>query len=139
MNARHPGRLEFIGNILLDGAHNIGGTKALAAYLAEFEKRPITIIFGAMRGKDIAEIAKILFPMTARIVLTEPSNSRALTCEELLKNLPDDMSRKNNFVSSSVANAIEIAKTVTPDDNIILVTGSLYLVGEVKKILGSQI
>ena len=139
MNAHNPGRLEYIGKFLFDGAHNIGGAKALAAYLAEFERQPITLIFGAMRGKDVGQISNILFPMAARIVLTEPGNSRALTCEELLQLLPVDISQNDLFVSSSVENAVGIAENITPDDNLILVTGSLYLVGEVKKILQSQI
>ena len=133
MNARNPGRLEYMGKFLFDGAHNVGGAKALASYLAEFERQPITLVFGAMHGKDVAEMIKMLFSAAARIVLTAPDNSRALTCDELIEILPDEISRKN-----SVTNAIEIAETITPDDNIILVTGSLYLVGDVKKILATS-
>lgn len=138
-NARHPGRLEYQGRYLFDGAHNVSGATALAAYLNEFEKRKITLIFGAMSGKHVDELAKILFPRCERIVLTQPENSRALTYQELLASLPPDSEKQNIFASDRVANAIDIAETVTPDDNIILVTGSLYLVGEVKKILKSQI
>lgn len=138
-NARHPGRLEYRGKYLFDGAHNIGGAKALAAYLTEFEDRPITIIFGAMRDKEIAVIASILFPLAANIVLTEPENSRALSYEELLEQVPADISRLNVFTTDRVENALTIAETVTADNGIILVTGSLYLVGEVKRILRSQI
>ncbi len=138
-NVRHLGRLEYDGRYLFDGAHNIGGAKALAAYLIEFEKRPITLVFGAMRDKEIAEIALILFPLAAKIVLTEPENSRALSYEELLEQLPSDISRLNIFASDGVESALTITETVTPDDGIILVTGSLYLVGDVKRILRSQI
>ncbi|MEO8042676.1 MAG: Mur ligase family protein, partial [Acidobacteriota bacterium] len=52
VSARHPGRLEWIGRYLLDGAHNIGGARALRNYLDEFVDRPITMIFGAMRDKQ---------------------------------------------------------------------------------------
>lgn len=134
-NARHPGRLEYQGRYLFDGAHNIGGATALVNYLKEFEKRSITIVFGAMRDKEIAEIATILFPLAARIVLTEPENSRSLSYEELLEQIPDDISRLNVFAADSVEKALTIAETMTPDDGIILVTGSLYLVGEVKQVL----
>ena len=78
-------------------------------------------------------------PLAERIIFTEPSNTRSLTYVELLDQLPTDITREQTFASDEVANAIEIAETVTPADGIILVTGSLYLVGEVKKFLQSQI
>ena len=136
--AHNPGRLEYQDRYLFDGAHNIGGARALAKYLDEFEKRPITGIFGAMRGKDVDEITKILFPRCERIVLTQPENSRSLTYEELLEAFPADSHKQNVFVSDRVSNSFDIAEAVTPDDGIILVTGSLYLVGEIKKILNNE-
>lgn len=137
--AKHPGRLEYEGRYFFDGAHNVNGAKVLAEYLKEFETRPITIVFGAMKGKDVAGLTERLFPLCKRIVLTQPENSRALTYENLLEILPANSKKQSVFVSDRVANAIDIAETITPDDDIILVTGSLYLVGEVKKILKSQI
>ena len=136
--ARHPGRLEYGGRYLFDGAHNSGGAKALADYLTQFENRPITIVFGAMRDKEIAEIVSILFPLAVKVVLTEPENTRALSYKELLEQIPADLSRLNIFASDHVENALTIAETVTADDGIILVTGSLYLVGDVQKILLTQ-
>ncbi len=136
--ARHPGRLEYQGRFLFDGAHNIGGAKALADYLKEFENRPITIVFGAMRDKEIAEITSILFPLAGKIVLTAPENSRSLTYSELLVQIPNEISRSNIFATDRVENALAIAETVTAEDGIILVTGSLYLVGDVRKILLTQ-
>jgi len=76
-NARHPGRLEYQGRYLFDGAHNIGGADALAAYVREFETRPITLVFGAMSDKSVSEILELLAPLTERMIITEPSNSRA--------------------------------------------------------------
>lgn len=138
-NARHPGRLEYQGRYLLDGAHNAGGAKALADYIGEFEKRSITLLFGAMRGKNIADMLSIFEPLSERIILTEPTNSRSMPYDELLNCLPVNCTRERVFATDAVTNAIEIAETVTPDGGLILVTGSLYLVGEVKKILQSQI
>jgi dihydrofolate synthase/folylpolyglutamate synthase len=135
--ATHPGRLEYNGKYLFDGAHNIGGAKALAAFLTEYEKRPLTLIFGAMREKDATEILSILAPIAERIILTEPSNARSLSYVELLDQLPHGITRERTFATDAVSDAIEIAETVAPDGGVILVTGSLYLVGEVKKILRS--
>jgi len=134
-NARHPGRLEYAGRFLFDGAHNTGGVRALAEYIVEYEKRPITLVFGAMRDKNIAEILAVVAPLVERIVITQPSNSRSAPYDELLRRLPSNISKEKTFATDNVASAIDIADNVTPPGGIILVTGSLYLVGEVKKII----
>lgn len=137
-NARHAGRLEYAGKYLFDGAHNIGGTRALAAYIDEFVDKPIMIIFAAMKGKDIGSMAEILFPKAGTIILTRPENSRALSASELAAIVPSNFERKHPILTENVAEAVKKAESVA-GDGIILVTGSLYLVGEVKKILRSQI
>jgi dihydrofolate synthase/folylpolyglutamate synthase len=134
-NAVHPGRLEFYGRYLFDGAHNIGGATALREFLDESVKRPITIIFGAMRGKAIVEIAEILFPLADNVILTRPSNSRAATADELAGLLPGRVDTDKIFKTNSVAEALAKAKELSLADSIILITGSLYLVGEVKQML----
>lgn len=133
--ARHPGRLEYFDNILLDGAHNLAGAKALTAYLTEFIDRPITLVFGAMKDKDVAEITEILFPPAKNIVLTKPSNPRAISVEKLADLLPANFATENVYLSADVASSIKTAREIAGNDGLILVTGSLYLVGEVKMIL----
>lgn len=133
--ARHPGRLEYQGRYLFDGAHNIGGARALSEFLDASEARRITLIFGAMKDKDLAEIAAILFPKAANLVLTRPENTRAMLASELAR----FSDRDGHFLTDSVAEAIKKAEEITFDDEIILITGSLYLVGEGKRILRSQI
>ncbi len=133
-SAIHPGRLEYIDNVLLDGAHNIAGARALAAYLTYLEKRPLTMIFGAMRGKDVAEIAEILWPRAERLILTQPANSRAMTAEELLEFVPEGFDAEKIVTTNSVEDALAAAGST----ELILVTGSLYLVGEVRKIALSR-
>ncbi len=130
-SAIHPGRLEYIDNVLLDGAHNIAGARALLNYLTYVETRPITMIFAAMRGKDVAEIAKILWPRAERLILTQPANSRAMTAEELLEFVPEGFDAEKIVTTNSVEDALAAAGST----ELILVTGSLYLVGEVKKSL----
>src|SRR4029077_13601660 len=76
-SAEHPGRLELISQmpaILLDGAHNPAGAKSLRDYLDEFGSRPLTLVFGAMRDKQLEQIAKILFPVDDLLVLTPIRN-----------------------------------------------------------------
>jgi dihydrofolate synthase/folylpolyglutamate synthase len=138
-DARHPGRLEWIGRYLLDGAHNIGGARALRKYLDEFVDRPITMIFGAMNDKDVSEIGSILFPKADRLIFTRPDNSRAMSAEDLLSFVPDGFDRSRVFVTRSASATIDKAREVSDTRDIILVTGSLYLVGEVRRILTAEV
>ncbi len=135
VNTRHPGRLEYSGRWLFDGAHNPGGARALAAYLDEFEQRPVTMIFGAMREKDVAEIAAILFPRADHVVVTQPGNPRSMTADELASSVPDNFPHEKVSLTDDVREAISTAEKLAGEDGLILVTGSLYLVGEVKSIL----
>ena len=139
--AAHPGRLELLPGtppLLLDGAHNPAGAEALRAYLDEFARAPITLLFGAMADKQLDEIAAALFPATRRLVLTCPTNARAATPEQLrqlaarhARDLPTE------FVASPAA-ALNRARALTPPDGLVCVTGSLYLVGEVRGLLCAQ-
>jgi dihydrofolate synthase/folylpolyglutamate synthase len=137
-NARHKGRLEFYKNILFDGAHNAAGAKALRAYLDEFIKRPVTLVFGAMRDKELSGIASILFPKAEHIVFTRPDNPRSMETAELVKFLPAGFERKNAFEARSVKEALETADRLSTN-GLICVTGSLYLIGEAQKILSEKV
>lgn len=139
-NAVNPGRLERIDRkFLLDGAHNIGGAKALRVYLDKFVDEPITIVFGAMDDKEVGEIANILFPKAKHLILTGVDNERSMSALKLESYVPVGCDADKVVMTSDVSEALLQAKTLAKDDGVILVTGSLYLVGEVKKILRSQI
>lgn len=135
--ARHPGRLEFNRQFLLDGAHNGGGARALRAFLDEFIDRPITMVFGSMDDKDVKTIASILFPKANRLILTRPENSRALSADQIMRHIPT-ASRDQVHVTDSVEQAIAKARELSNKDDLIVVTGSLYLVGEVRALLTSE-
>jgi dihydrofolate synthase / folylpolyglutamate synthase len=137
----HPGRLELIDDappLLLDGAHNPAGAQTLRAYLDEFIHAPVTLLFGAMADKQLDEIAAVLFPAACCLVLTRPTNARAATFDQLRQlaarhagDLPTD------FIAQPAA-ALSQARALTPPDNLVCVTGSLYLVGEVRGLLCAQ-
>jgi dihydrofolate synthase/folylpolyglutamate synthase len=135
---RHPGRLEWIGNILLDGAHNPSGARALRVFLELNERRPITLVFGAMKDKKVAEMLSIIAPLAERIVLTRPSNSRALPVQDLIQLLPSTVSLDRVSISDGVPDAIGAAESVTPENGLILIAGSLFLIGEVRKLALSR-
>jgi dihydrofolate synthase/folylpolyglutamate synthase len=136
--ARHPGRLELWEGpprILFDGAHNPAAARALRDYLNEFVTQPITMIFGAMRDKALAEMATVLFPAADQLILTELDNPRAASFEMLKLAVPGNFSETNVHQASSPGAALRIAKAVTPADGLICVMGSLYLVGAFQQAL----
>ena len=135
--AEHKGRLEYYGNILFDGAHNVAGAKALSAYLDEFIKQPLTIVFGAMRDKDLPEIAKILFPKATCLIFTKADNPRSMETAELMKFLPADFNMDNVYRRETVEEALWLAGWCSMH-GITCVTGSIYLVGEAQKLLNNK-
>ena len=140
--AEHAGRLELIESgvhtLLLDGAHNPAGAAALRAYLDEFVGAKVTFVFGAMREKALGEIGAVLFPAAERLVLTEPRSPRAATVHELLRAVPAQDPPRSVALAPSVPDALTLARAQTPPGGVICVTGSLYLVGEVKALLAAE-
>lgn len=136
--AKHKGRLEFYQGILFDGAHNVSGAKVLREYLDEFIFQPITMIFGAMRDKDLTEIAEIIFPKAEKLIFTKPDNPRSMETSELLKFLPTNFDATKVFQTADVEAALDLSKEISAEDDLICVTGSLYLVGEARKILQNR-
>src|SRR5262249_46356726 len=138
---RWPGRFQFIAGIgghrdvVLDVAHNPAGAWALRSALSEnFEDRALTIVFGAMRDKALGEMAEILFPTASHVVLTHADSPRAAQPDEIR-------------AASRVAEAAEMAATgkdampraftLSPKGGLVVVTGSIYVVGEALKALES--
>lgn len=135
-NASHKGRLEYSDDgILYDGAHNVAGAKVLREYLKNEIHQPITMIFAAMGGKNIDEISTILFPFAEQIIFTTPENPRAMPAKEIAAFVAEEFDKKNIFVIDEIPNAFEKAREIAGKDNLILVTGSLYLIGEIQAYL----
>ena len=145
-SARHPGRIEWIEKdgirILLDGAHNRSGAVALADYLRTSETDAnIVLIYASMKGKDTESILKVLLPRIRDVILTEPRVSRAKSAFEMAAAI-EGFDPKNIFVvpqsDHAFASALMIAEGYpVTRRKFVLVTGSLYLVGEVKKLLNN--
>ena len=128
--ARWPGRIEHVSpnpDIILDGAHNPAGARALAKYLERFYgNRRIWMIYAAMRDKAIDEVAGILFPLASELVLTAPDTPRALRPEAMAE------FAGRGHVESSVESAIAYARSHAAEEDVIVITGSLFLVGEAR-------
>jgi dihydrofolate synthase/folylpolyglutamate synthase len=136
--ASHAGRLELHDgqpSWLFDGAHNPAGARVLREFLDEFVKQPLTLVFGAMNDKRLEEIASILFPAADRLIVTKPYNLRAADVERL-QSLAERVTNGEKVTAArSVSEALQQAKELTPPHGLICVTGSLYLLGEVKAIM----
>jgi len=129
-----PGRLERIAtnpDIILDGAHNPAGARALAAHIERFfADEPVRIIYGAMRDKAVDEVVNALFPLAAEVILTAPDQPRALNAESLA----DAVDHPNVRVAATIADALRIARE---NPMTTFVTGSLFLVGEARALLSA--
>ena len=138
-SAEHAGRLELRDGspaLLLDGAHNAAGARALRSYLDEFARAPVTLVFGAMRDKELGEIGRALFPAARRLVLTRADNARSAPVEDLVRAIPRDADLSTISLAPLPRDALAIARAVTPPEGTICVSGSLHLVGEVTRLLG---
>jgi dihydrofolate synthase/folylpolyglutamate synthase len=136
---RWPGRLELVDDrpaILLDGAHNPSGARSLRKYLDDFWPRPVTLIFGAMNDKDVEGMASELFGVASTIVLTRVKDVRAASTARMGK--PALGFSRNVIFTESVKQALSWARSVTQPDGLICVAGSLYLVGEVKRLIEEE-
>jgi dihydrofolate synthase/folylpolyglutamate synthase len=135
-DARWPGRLEHVApnpDIILDGAHNPAGARAVARYIERFyADRKLHLIFGAMRDKSIEEIAGILFPLADDLVLTAPANPRALRPEALAE------IAGRGEIAATVTKAIDLARARASTDDAILIAGSLFLAGEARAIFSRR-
>jgi dihydrofolate synthase/folylpolyglutamate synthase len=138
-----PGRFQVLSpsstthehTIVLDVAHNPAGAWALRSALSEnFPDRPFTLVFGAMHDKAIQEMADILFPLAEQIVVTHIDNPRAASTDELLQ--AGSRTRATMIAEQSVPAALSRAFNLTPSDGLIVVTGSIFLVGDTMKELG---
>lgn len=132
--ARWPGRLEQVHtapDIILDGAHNPAGARALRDYIEEFySARPRWIVFGAMRDKSVQEITELLFPLADRLILTKPDSPRAISPESLLLATPHPYALLTEDVSHAVQTVLQ-----APAGTAVFITGSLYVVGEARALL----
>jgi len=139
--ARHPGRLEIHEGhprILFDGAHNPAAARVLRGYLEDFVNDPVTMIFGAMRDKALSEMAGILFPKADELILASLDNPRAASIEMLLAAVPVSFDKTTVHQTASVAEALQLARRITPAKGLICVTGSLHLLGAVQEILNHE-
>lgn len=138
---RWPCRFQIIPGspeIVLDVAHNPAGAWALRSTLSAcYEDRRMIFLFGAMRDKAINEIAEILFPLAERVIATSAENPRSATPEEIRQaaaRIQADIE-----CCPDVPSALDRARELASDDGIVVITGSIYIVGEAMRALGVSV
>ena len=141
---RWPGRFQVLParpgwpETVLDVAHNPAGAWALRSALSErYDNRPLIFVFGAMRDKAISEMTEILFPLAERVIATRPDNPRAASPEEIQQ--AGSRTGAEIEAVAEVAAALERARGSAGRETTVVVTGSIYLVGEAMQFLGTRI
>jgi dihydrofolate synthase/folylpolyglutamate synthase len=133
-----PGRLQLVQtrsgqNILLDGAHNVAGAKALLSALGKnFPTAKPTLVLGVLQDKDWPQICRTLAPMATRIFTVPVSSERTAAEDELAA----ACRAANPAVETVACESLRAALDRTASDRFVVVTGSLYLVGEALELLG---
>jgi dihydrofolate synthase/folylpolyglutamate synthase len=134
-----PGRLQSAGEapeILLDAAHNPAGARVLASFLARHRAgRRIHLIYGTSRDKAVDEVAGLLFPCADGVILTRAKVARALSPQTLLGIV--DHHHDAMLVEPTLAAALERAQREAGPEDVIVIAGSVFLVGEALGLLQS--
>lgn len=134
--ARQPGRFEVISEdplVIIDGAHNEAGAQALQETMAQhFAGKKILLVAGILADKEIDSIVKFLTKITDHIIVTEPDNPRKLAAEKLAEHVADFGVAAEAV--SDVEAAVHRAKKLADGYDVILFAGSLYLIGDVRRL-----
>jgi dihydrofolate synthase/folylpolyglutamate synthase len=138
---RWPGRFQVVAatnstpEYVFDVAHNPAGAWALRSTLSNcYESRRLILVFGAMRDKAIAEMCEILFPLAEGVIATQADNPRSATPQEISQ----AAHRTHSEIESSgdVPSALARARELAGANGVIVITGSIYVVGEAMRVLG---
>jgi dihydrofolate synthase/folylpolyglutamate synthase len=134
-----PARLEYIpgagrADVLLDVGHNPAGAWALRAAVSHLDQgQPMTLVFGCLKDKPAVELAQILFPLFGKVIVTPVDSPRSATVEDLLA--AARITGSDAEGASSAPGAVKRALEVTPVHGLVVITGSVYLVGQVRSLL----
>lgn len=134
--ARQPGRFEVISEdplVIIDGAHNEAGAQALQETMAQhFAGKKILLVAGILADKEIDSIVKFLTKITDHIIVTEPDNPRKLAAEKLAEHVAEFGVAAEAV--PDVEAAVHRAKELADGYDVILFAGSLYLIGDVRRL-----
>lgn len=136
-----PGRMELIETplrFLLDGAHNQAGVDSLLKSLERYHYRRLYVIWASMADKGYANMLNEIGRVADVLLLTRPDSERAASPEELHGQL-QHIERREVRICATVENAVRLVEQQAEVDDLIVVAGSLYLVGELRKLLVGEV
>ena len=132
-----PGRFEIFAGaplLILDGAHNPDGIRTLRQTLDDvFPGRAIVFLFGVLADKNHAEMARILFRRSDRAVVVRPYSDRAAAAEDIAREIIDAVAAVRT--GGTIGEGLDLAKEWAGPDGIVCAAGSLYMIGEVRRIV----
>jgi dihydrofolate synthase/folylpolyglutamate synthase len=132
-----PGRLELVQaspQILLDGAHNPAAARSLKEALQEeFDYRHLYMVMGTMQDKEVSTLMAVLAPLADKMIAVSPCNPRAISAQRLA-DIAQHYCREVTAIED-VREGVEYARQIAQADDLILVTGSLFTVGEARNYL----
>ncbi|MFH0888775.1 MAG: folylpolyglutamate synthase/dihydrofolate synthase family protein [Planctomycetota bacterium] len=130
-----PARLESVTpGIIIDSAHNPLSIRATAETVRKMKYRNLILILAISRDKEIAKMLDIIIPIANIVILTKTNHPRLLQPEEFSKYLPPPQVNKIVLLESDYKKALEMAQRLAGEKDLILITGSFYLAGEMKRI-----
>lgn len=130
----HPGRMKIIHKnpfIICDGAHNQAGISLLKKSIqALFPEKKVILIFGALSDKNVKEMLKELHSIAKSIIITQAQINRAMNAEAIKNLLPKKYNEQQVTMTQTIKEAISKGLQQAKPTDIILITGSLYTIGE---------
>ncbi len=136
-SAKWAGRLERLKinpDIIIDGAHNVASAKILADVIGQYyARRRVILVVGILKDKEVDKILEILCSNSNVVIVTSPNNPRAMPPSALSKRA--SIYCGNTIVAKGIDDAIHMAKTMAEPSDVIVFSGSIYLIGEVRKVL----
>lgn len=144
-NVSWPGRLEMVSDrpqIFLDGAHNHDGAMALRRFIedvlmAQRAHGKIVLIFGVLKDKDAGAMIGELIPCSTEVIITSPDTERGLPVEAL-REIVEKQGVKPH-VTRTISGALSLAHDIASSSDTIIVTGSLYVVGEARALISAKL
>ena len=143
-NVSWPGRLEMVSDrpqIFLDGAHNHDGAVALRRFIedvlmAQRAHGKIVLLFGVLKDKDAGAMLGELIPCSTEVIITSPNTERGLPVE-VLREIVEKQGIKPH-VTRTISGALSLAHDIASSSDTIIVTGSLYVVGEARALIAAR-
>ena len=136
-NVKWPGRLEMLKSnplVVLDGAHNLDGiTKLKESVEHYFRYKKLVLIIGILSDKDVEKMIEIITPMADKIIAVTPNSYRGKTAQELIKII--EKHNKNCEALDEYKEAYIKALDYCDNEDMILICGSLYMIGDMRKII----